>query len=491
MNNPLEIMMQKELDDKMYDREYKGFHYWEFVRVYASHDIMRLVSNTSLIFGKEKPNISKYKFNLKELKNYKISKEQKNSDILVLSHPRRIKQGEKYKNIFIDDVVKHLQSKGHKVLTLEEPAWTWYAPTNKAHDFPNETENMVYNDISSLKFRVKYQLMKLFGNKMFDELKQEYEEVKKIISSWYPDVDMSGMDFEYKFYNTIIQTIVRKEEISKLLDEINPKIVLMYFMPTPFKTTLINVCKEKGIPTVELQHGIITETDPIINKCFDRSQIRSATDYIFAFGEDLLNRNYSTVDPKNILNIGFPFLKSKLSQDIKKPDFMKEGKKYILVVSQSTIGKYLAKFAGKLSALLKGTEYEIIFKYHPQEFSRDYEETKKDNIIEIRNEVDTYTIQKFSELQAGVYSTALFEGIGFYLPTLILENVYGADSILNVCNKMNSGIYKINSADEVLKYLKNPENYKPTESDVQLLWSNSDLEEKEKTIKSLMRTRKK
>ena len=32
MNNPLEIMMQKELDDKMYDREYKGFHYWEFVR---------------------------------------------------------------------------------------------------------------------------------------------------------------------------------------------------------------------------------------------------------------------------------------------------------------------------------------------------------------------------------------------------------------------------------------------------------------------------
>ena len=262
-------------------------------------------------------------------------------------------------------------------------------------------------------------------------------------------------------------------------------------MPTPFKTTLINVCKEKGIPTVELQHGIITETDPIINKCFDRSQIRSATDYIFAFGEDLLNRNYSTVDPKNILNIGFPFLKSKLSQDIKKPDFMKEGKKYILVVSQSTIGKYLAKFAGKLSALLKGTEYEIIFKYHPQEFSRDYEETKKDNIIEIRNEVDTYTIQKFSELQAGVYSTALFEGIGFYLPTLILENVYGADSILNVCNKMNSGIYKINSADEVLKYLKNPENYKPTESDVQLLWSNSDLEEEEKTIKSLMRTRKK
>ncbi|OKZ81425.1 MAG: hypothetical protein BHW07_03100 [Clostridium sp. CAG_433_25_7] len=94
-------------------------------------------------------------------------------------------------------------------------------------------------------------------------------------------------------------------------------------------------------------------------------------------------------------------------------------------------------------------------------------------------------------MQAGVYSTALFEGIGFYLPTLILENVYGADSILNVCNKMNSGIYKINSADEVLKYLKNPENYKPTESDVQLLWSNSDLEEEEKTIKSLMRTRKK
>ena len=33
--------------------------------------------------------------------------------------------------------------------------------------------------------------------------------------------------------------------------------------------TIISICNEKGIPTIELQHGIITYSEPIEHKTFD------------------------------------------------------------------------------------------------------------------------------------------------------------------------------------------------------------------------------
>ena len=52
-------------------------------------------------------------------------------------------------------------------------------------------------------------------------------------------------------------------------------------------------------------------------------------------------------------------------------------KKYILIISQSTIGDSMADFASKLSDLLKNSKYKIVFKYHPNEMSKDYKCLKK------------------------------------------------------------------------------------------------------------------
>lgn len=66
--------------------------------------------------------------------------------------------------------------------------------------------------------------------------------------------------------------------------------------------------------------------------------------------------------------------------------------------------------------------------------------------------VDNY-YQSISIAQVGVYSTGIYEGLIFNLPTYIINNEYGTSEIKEILGN-EKGIHYINSAKDMIESLK-------------------------------------
>ena len=139
--------------------------------------------------------------------------------------------------------------------------------------------------------------------------------------------------------------------------------------------------------------------------------------------------------------------------------FLKSNKKNILFISQSNLGKYISEFASELANLLSDSpEYHIIYKMHPYEIGATYDCLNKTNITIINDrENDLYYYQSISIAQVGIYSTGIYEGLIFDLPTYIINNDYGTSEIKEILGN-EKGIYYINDAKDVVDLL--PKNKK-------------------------------
>ena len=182
---------------------------------------------------------------------------------------------------------------------------------------------------------------------------------------------------------------------------------------------------------------------------------------------------------------GFPYFENKLKELLK--NSRKNSKKEdILFISQGTIGKELSKLAIKLDKLINHEKYNIIYKLHPGEYYRwedEYPWLKNSNIEIIDNsKYDIYYYFSRCNFQVGVYSTAIFEGLGFDLKTFIYkiygykhmkdlyENNYAqlVASADDIINKLNSGeeniinkefFWKSNSLKNIIDNLNNIYDY--------------------------------
>ena len=464
----INIFLKKEQDFKMFDRELFGIKYWEFVRPLISCEVNRIISDGSPMFAKNPFNIRKYMINFKYLSKYFLNK-QKN-DILVISQPRRILNNGKYKNNYIDYYIDYLKKK-YEIVTIEEPTWSSLGVSNKPHDFPVYTDNIYFTDLHEIFFLIRKKVYRLFKRKKMRKILEEYNNIYNLVNSWY-DGDHKSIDFKNYFIDSMIRLDIDNFYIKKILEKTKPKIVMLHYMPSIFKQMLISNCNNMNIITIEVQHGTITKVDPLVNHCLDVSKLRNDTKYIFSFGKNQVSKYALSIkNMHNVVNIGFPFF-----EDImKKTNNKKNKKKYILIISQSTIGDSIANFTSDLADLLNGTEYKIVFKYHPNEMSKNYLNLKKNNIIEIKNEKSIYEIQRESILQIGVYSTSLYEGFALKVPTLIIEPMFGSVETLEVFENINRGVYYIKTPNDVLKYLERNDII-PLEKDIKKLWQYNSKE---------------
>ena len=471
----IKIFLKEELEDKLFERSIFNINYWEYVRAIISCEVNSVVSNSSKMFAKNKFNLKKYIPNIKNIKNYFLRK--RNADILIVSQPRRINHEGKYKNNYIDYYVDFLKN-DYNVLTLEEPSWSSLGVSTKSHEFPLYTENIFLTDFHELNFLFKKMIFKLFRRKKYKQIIREYNELNSIINSWYK---LDTIDFKNYFIDSIIRLLYDRKYIKKILNVIKPKIIMLHFMPSVFKEMLIYECNERNIKTIEVQHGTITKVDPLVNKCLDLSKLKVDNKYIFGFGKNQINKYALSIkNLDNVKSIGFPFFEEKLTT--LKP----KKRKYILIISQSTIGDEMSKFASKLADLLKNTKIKIVFKYHPNEMSRDYKCLKKSNIIEIKNEKNIYDIQNESFLQIGSYSTSLYEGFAMKVPTLVIRTMFGSVETIDIFYDINKGVYFIDSPEDVLDFI-NKKNITPLEKDIKKLWQTNSKKNLLENIKKIMK----
>ena len=479
----INIFLKKEQENNMFDRKIFDINYWEYIRPIVSCECNSIISESSAMFSKSKFNIKKYMINFSDIKKYFIKKD--NCDILFVSQARRVKTDNGYKNNYIDYYIDYLK-KDYKIICLEEPSWSSLGNSEKSHSFPIYTENIFLTDIHELILLIRIFSYKYLHRKKYLKIIKEYDEVTNIVNGWYKG-SHQNIQFKKYFLKSLIRIDIDKKYIKKILRKTNPKIVMLHYMPSIFKQMLINECNNQNIKTIEIQHGTITKVDPLVNKCLDISKLKNDTKYIFSFGEKQVNKYALSIKEKsNVINIGFPFFEEKKKQIGK---VKKDNNNYILIISQSTIGDAMAKFASELSEIINDTKYKIVFKYHPNELTKDYECLKRENIIEIKEEKTIYEIQNESILQIGSYSTSLYEGFAMHIPTLIIETMFGSIETIDIFKDIKNGVYYIKKPRDVLNYIGRNDII-PLDKDIDKLWQTNSKQRLKEAIKKIIKEMK-
>lgn len=125
-----------------------------------------------------------------------------------------------------------------------------------------------------------------------------------------------------------------------------------------------------------------------------------------------------------------------------------------MFLSQGPIGKRLSNLAIDLAKKLNKDEYRILYKLHPgkkERYKEEYKKLEQYGILVIYKDEDVlYELFANSEVQIGVYTTAVYEGLGFGLDTYIYK-IELSEAMDELCN-LGYARY-VNDGDELYKHI--------------------------------------
>jgi hypothetical protein len=208
----------------------------------------------------------------------------------------------------------------------------------------------------------------------------------------------------------------RRPLYMRLLSRIDPELAVV--ICSYGKETFIECCKDQDIPVVELQHGIIREDHT--GYSYPGNRIKEMfPDYLLTWGEFWGDRVEFPIPDKRVIPVGYPYLEQRRNKhtDVASND-------QILLISQRSIGKELSKFALELEQH-PHIDHDIVYKLHPGEY--DYWEEEYPWLVDADFEVidssepPLYELFAGSNIQVGVYSTAIYEGMVFNLKTFVYD----------------------------------------------------------------------
>lgn len=462
-----------ETKHKLFDIEFKNIKIWEILRTYVYLEIEKIYNNLQPLFPQQKSE-QKRKISFKIIKKGLLFFTIKNKDYVFINNPRRVKQKDGlYYCIYTDLLVDLLKENGN-CMTLENPFWVANPNSNISHFEPVKTDDIIYLDIIEYIFNIKKYLFKIINKKEYKKLQTILKTIENNISKEF-NCNLSNA---FKVgEDKILYLILMHKTYLKAFKRMNPKTIFEFYSSRPTTIIANKVAKELNIPIIEIQHGTVTEKNPIFLKYSDlKRKYDCMPDYVLSYGEKLLNPKHMPIKKENIYYIGSLFL------DYKKKEYKnnKAKKKNILFISQSNLGKYISETAGQLADLIKEQpEYQIIYKMHPYEIGTKYECLNKPNITIIDNrENDLYYYQSISVAQVGIYSTGIYEGLNFSLTTFIINNNYGTSEIKEML-KNDENIFYINSATEIINILKKSKKIKNNSNKY---WTEVDKEYIKKII---------
>lgn len=401
-------LMNFEEKYKLVERKVLDEKYWDFIRMNFFNDIKSKVNKIAFIADFDKKiKLSEIKISFKNLKKYLFCRK-KHYDAIFVVDPKRIIQNNKYESQFSDSL-STIVNKDYSVISLEAPNWAELNFNCPTHFFNCTTSNIKYVDFFEIEYLMKKKIFLLFNKRKKRKIE---EELKIIIEYANKHFNINLFDRINIYMDIILYILIMKKKYIKIIKKYSPKIAFLQYRPTKFKQLLNSVFKELDIPTVEIQHGVLTGQETKDYTLIKNYTYLTTSNYFFAFSEKLISYPYYCIDKGNIKFIGYPFLDNKFLS----LNGTERKEKYILIISQSVIGNDFVNFTSELSDLLEkyDNSIKIIFKYHPNEVSREYLKLRKHNIIEVKNiDSDIYELMKDAFLQIGSYSTAIYEGLKF------------------------------------------------------------------------------
>lgn len=394
-------------------------------------------------------------------------------DICFLDHSRRLKIDEYYTCIYTEKLSEIFKNS----ITLE-------SPFGYKHFKPIKNKNVLYVDYPKLIVEVLYTINVKLHTKYYKHLREkiitQFEVVLDELISTY-GIELNKEKIYDELTRAVIVVKVQRPYYKRLLKKISPRLIVEV-VHYSLKCMLINeLAHGMGIKTIELQHGTIYP-EHLAYQYKRNEKIEQLPDYLFTFSSywhEIINLPQKST---KIISTGFPFFEEQLIQYNKTNNII-SSKINILFISQGTVAKQLIELALLLNSKIDKRKYTIIYKFHPSEYTgweTRYSDLQASDIVIPGQNIGLYELFAKSRIQIGVYSTAIYEGVGFGLDTYIYNIAY-ADCMQKLV-EMGVAEY-VNSAEEILCKLDIEKKTKDIKS---LLWKSNALENICKEINYLL-----
>jgi len=325
-------------------------------------------------------------------------------EFLFIGHPRRrLMPDGTYWDAYCDHIIDHLG--GDRCLLLERRGGSLGRHLQPAH-----TRRLAYTDAFALHRRLPgtgLSPMRLGSGdrEMLARIDREFHERTGT------NTDLEGL----------LQRKVREHRIKtplyeRLVKRLRPRAALLvcsYGLEPE-----VAVFRRHGVPTIELQHGVITPYHP--GYAYPPGAGKELfPDYFFSFGRFWEESVGLPLRKERMLTLGYPFLEESLGA------YKSTGKrKRILFLSQGAIGGSLSRFAVGLQERLP-EDWELVYKLHPGEIPgwRDrcpHLAASSITVVE-GDKPPLYQLMSKARIQIGVFSTALFEGLALGCRTYVVS----------------------------------------------------------------------
>ncbi len=209
----------------------------------------------------------------------------------------------------------------------------------------------------------------------------------------------------------------------RLLDQAQPRAVLCVVHYSARCIPLTLAARRRGIPVIEVQHGTIGAGHAAYNVAKGRTPT-AFPDYLLTFGDYWRETTKGLpLSAEQAPAIGYAWLEMLRERALSQASRTRRTEKKVLFVSQSAIGSALSRVAAELAPLASTHGYVVEYKLHPGETSGWRERMPwlvRDDIRVIDTQTSIYHHFAEASVQVGVYSTALYEGLAFGLPTVIM-----------------------------------------------------------------------
>lgn len=175
--------IEYEYKNNLFDLKIKNVKVWIYLREIIYCDILKTKGyiNDSFTQVNNKRKYDSIASIFIRNKGYKYIfnnpiKSLEESDLLILTHPRRIKNKDTYDCTVFDILLENVQ---YKYTVFGEPLWVDSIADFESHYRPVKTQNLIYTDRIEFLFEVNYRIRKFF-NKIFKTRPLDNKEIESV-----------------------------------------------------------------------------------------------------------------------------------------------------------------------------------------------------------------------------------------------------------------------------------------------------------------------
>ena len=334
------------------------------------------------------------------------------ADLLVLNHPRQVRSGERWVCPYTDPLLAALPYR----------RWVLQDTHQGLHHHPVDTPGVKYFKAALNVRRLAVALRhgwrgSLLGRGERDRVRALIQELAQSFG-----IVVSARAVLNRIEWSLCTTMACQELFNRLLDRVRPRVVLevVHYSYRCFPMTAL--ARARNVPVVEIQHGTLGRTHLAYNLPRGRGR-EHFPDYLLTFSDFWRDTTPGLpLDASHAPAVGYAWLEDHLARARAGAPSRHAGPKVALFISQRSIGALLSRMAADLAHKVDPRAWRLRYKLHPGE--RDGWRERYPWLVDAPIEVvedSTNIYDEFSRAHAqiGVYSTAVFEGIAFGLPTLI------------------------------------------------------------------------